>query len=731
MKIGKKLIMMIVALNLMGTGVLVGTILRIVQVQVTTLVNSEVKNLVEKNASDIKIWFDRYFSTARTVAQIMEQHRNIELTQRRSLYNMIMKGLVETNSDIAAVSSCWEPNALDGLDDQYVNTPGTDSTGRFIPYWSRTNAGVTLEALVDYTVPGPGDYYIIPMRTGNETLVEPYFYPINGEERLITTVAIPIRRNGRMVGTMSFDIDMVAIQHQVEGIKPYEGSIAAVYTNGGLVSGHFDSTRIGKPMAQTEADLAGPYLDGLIEAVREGKEFFYTAFVPQVGKKMFFTCTPFTAGMTATPWSLAVGVPLEVVSAPIYKLLFISIIIGAGMILITSAAAFAISRSISKPLDYLVVMLRDVGEGDLTRRLEVRSRDEIGAMAGSFNGTLEKVQDLIRIIKDKTVSLSDIGMELQSTMTENAASITEITANIRQMKTQIANQTASVEESGGLMEKITRNIDELNGHIDRQSSSVSQSSSAIEEMLANIQSVTHTLIKNADNVKDLSAASEIGRAGLQEVSSDIQEIARESQGLLEINAVMENIASQTNLLSMNAAIEAAHAGEAGKGFAVVAGEIRKLAESSGKQSQIISGVLKKIKASIDKIIKSTDVVLNRFEVIDQGVRTVSDQEENIRNAMEEQGEGSQQILEAISRLNEITGLVKDGSSHMLLSSQEAIGQSKTLETISQEISHGMTEMATGADQINTSVNRVSEICGENKDNIEALIREVAKFKVER
>jgi methyl-accepting chemotaxis protein len=225
-------------------------------------------------------------------------------------------------------------------------------------------------------------------------------------------------------------------------------------------------------------------------------------------------------------------------------------------------------------------------------------------------------------------------------------------------------------------------------------------------------------------------ASEVGRSGLQEVAADIQEIARESEGLLEINAVMENIASQTNLLSMNAAIEAAHAGEAGKGFAVVADEIRKLAENSGEQSKTISTVLKKIKDSIDKITRSTDSVLNKFEAIDSGVRTVSDQEENIRNAMEEQGAGSKQILEAIGQLNEITRLVKDSSTRMLEGSQQVIQESKNLDMVTQEITNGMNEMATGADQINVAVNRVNTISGENKGSIDILVKEISKFKVE-
>jgi methyl-accepting chemotaxis protein len=249
-------------------------------------------------------------------------------------------------------------------------------------------------------------------------------------------------------------------------------------------------------------------------------------------------------------------------------------------------------------------------------------------------------------------------------------------------------------------------------------------------MLANIRSVTQTLVGNVDNVKRLMEASEMGHAGLGDVVADIQEIARESEGLLEINAVMENIASQTNLLSMNAAIEAAHAGESGKGFAVVADEIRKLAESSGEQSKTIGTVLKKIKESIDKITVSTNNVLDKFEAINKGVKTVSDQETNIRCAMEEQGSGSKQILEAIGQLNDITRQVKGKSEEMFQGSREVIAESKNLELVTQEIANGINEMAIGAAQINVAVARVNELSGQTQSNIDILVQEVSRFKVE-
>ena len=392
---------------------------------------------------------------------------------------------------------------------------------------------------------------------------------------------------------------------------------------------------------------------------------------------------------------------------------------------------FYVSGMISRPIGLLTATFDDVAGGDLTKRLpEGGGNDEIARASRSFNKTMKELGKMISAIKSQSGKMSEIGNDLASDMSQTAAAMNKITANIQSIQTRILNQNASVSESNAIMEQVVSNINKLNTHVENQSSNISQASSAIEQMVANTRSVTDTLINNGANVKTLMEASESGRSGLQGVAEDIKEIARESEGLLEINSVMENIASQTNLLSMNAAIEAAHAGDAGKGFAVVADEIRKLAESSTEQSKIIGTVLKKIKESIDKITNSTENVLNRFESIDTNVKTVAEQEANIRAAMEEQGAGNKQILEGVGNVNEITRHVSSGSREMLEGAKEVIHESTNLEHLTQEITSGIREMAFGAEQVNKSVHHVNEISGKNREGINSLMREVSRFKVD-
>ncbi|MCL2374834.1 MAG: methyl-accepting chemotaxis protein, partial [Treponema sp.] len=317
-----------------------------------------------------------------------------------------------------------------------------------------------------------------------------------------------------------------------------------------------------------------------------------------------------------------IGIPrdyaIEVRNALLRNLILIG---GAGLVVIALVLLLFVVRML-KPIGLLTRTLEIAADGDLTKRLPEVGRDEIARASRSFNKTMEEFRKMITSIKTQAGTLADIGNDLSSNMTETASAMHQITANIQTIKGSVMNQSATVSETHATMEQVVANINKLSAQVENQSVNISQAAPVIEQLVLNTKSVTETLIKDEVNVKTLMEASEVGRGGLSEVSADIQEIARESEGLMEINSVMENIASQTNLLSMNAAIEAAHAGDAGKGFAVVADEIRKLAETSSEQSKIISTVLKKIKGSIEKITVSTDNVLDKFEAIDSSVKIV-------------------------------------------------------------------------------------------------------------
>ena len=568
-------------------------------------------------------------------------------------------------------------------------------------------------------VKDPSNYWYL--MTLNET--EKYNFNINYNPDLKVTnlwINAPVfDANHRPLGILGTGIDLTAFIDSI--YKDYDGTADLYFFN---KSGEITGARDTRLVADKES------LSNAFGAV--GREIL-NRVASNSGEIQAFSNSAADIAICPVPALEWYAVAIQPTSLSDYLktsmtalfLIMVSLIIVIFIIFNVIISAFL------RPLDGMVETLNQISlDWDMTKRLEISQKDEIGTLGNFFNQTFEKIHGLLTEIRGKTFSLSDTGEELSANMDGTAMAVDKINDAIQNMKNQVLNQTEEVIKSAGAMERIISGLEKLNDHIAVQVGSVAQSSSAIEEMLANIRSVTETLIKNTSNITSLAASSEAGREDLQKVSADIQEIAKESEGLLEINSVMQNIASQTNLLSMNAAIEAAHAGESGKGFAVVADEIRKLAENSGKQSKTISAVLKKIKGSIDMITKSTTVVLERFGSIEQEIKTVSNQETQIRSAMEEQEVGSRHILEAITQLNTVTDLVHQASEDMATESKEAINESGNLKHINAAVAASMDEMTSSAEQINSSAVRVKEISQENKQNIEILSGEIRKFKVD-
>ncbi|MCL2230376.1 MAG: methyl-accepting chemotaxis protein [Treponema sp.] len=684
--------------------------------------------MAELNSIEIARRMELFTMYGKILSQLFGDYQNMSENTRRGSFDDFLRGTIQQNPLVMGIWTAWLPNTIDSRDAEL---------GQYQTYYSRRRTG-DVELLEDGY---EGWENFLANMTTRPEIASPVWRDIYGyNDAAVISVMFPVKnQSGNPVGLVGINY-ISDIQEIVDVLvkQVYDGhGVAAVYAHDGVILAHYDKNRIKDNISVNadEIELLGEQHGRVVSAIKNGgengKSVVIDRYASHYNSNMHLIFQPITVDGIDTPWNLLLGIPMNEIERPIQAMIVFVLIFAAVILGIVSIVTFFTANRVVKPIIDVTRTLKDIseGEGDLTRRIENNSNDEVGILSRYFNNTLEKIQNLVVSIKEEAHRLSDTAQDLSSNMNQTAAAVNQITSNIQSIKGRVINQSASVSQTHATMESVTVNIHKLNDHVEEQSLHVSQASSAIEQMVANIQSVTDTLIKNGKNVKVLREASEVGKTGLQDVASDIKEIARESEGLLEINSVMENIASQTNLLSMNAAIEAAHAGDAGRGFAVVSDEIRKLAESASEQSKTIGVVLKKIKESIDNITNATENVLNRFEAIDNGVKIVAEQEDIIRSAMEEQGEGSKQVLSGISQVNDITRDVKSGSHEMFEGAKEVIKESDNLEKVTQEITSGMKEMATGADQINDAVNHVKTISGLNRDGIDALMKEVSRFKV--
>ncbi len=699
-------------------------IIRHVRLSYSQISQDYIRTLADRYAKDTEKLLSVEYTTCQVLQQGVMMFETVDEQDRRDYVDELLKKVLKSNTNLVDAWCVFEPNALDGLDSEYANTETSDETGRYIPYWTQSGNTISFTPLTDYI---GSDWYDIPRSSKTGVLIEPNLYEVDGKMIWVCGVAFPILNSkGQSVGALGIDMALSTLTSILRTAKIYETGYMSLISAGGLVAVEQDTSIEGTVFDDFEGAKAqqfkssGQSLEPFDYTKVRDKKDYLTRFVP-----VKIADAPQT-------WFIGVNVPKIEVTSNLNRIQFVLLYCFLGTILLVLICVYISIAALAREINKGVNAMNNIaeGDGDLTVRMQIKSDNELGKMYNFFNLTLQKIHTSIIRVRDESKKMEQIGATLSDNMNDTAAAANEITANIESVNRQIQQQGTNVKQATGSITTINDIVSSLMSNIQKQSNSVAEASSAIEQMVANIKSVTNILEKNSNTITSLEKSSDEGKTNVKSSVEATEKIMAQSKTLLEASKVIQNIASQTNLLAMNAAIEAAHAGEAGKGFSVVADEIRKLAEDSNKQGKAITTNLQQTLVSIKEVADSATSLQTKFNEIYDLTQQVSQQELTIMHAMQEQSSGGEQVLDAMKNINEVTVQVQSGGKKMHTSTNDATTEMDNLLRLTSEITSSMEEMSLGMENINHSINNVNDLTHKNTDSIESMTEAVNKFKLE-
>ncbi|MBE7375988.1 methyl-accepting chemotaxis protein [Pseudomonas sp. AL-54] len=582
---------------------------------------------------------------------------------REELINLARETLLQ-NPSLNSISIAWEPNGVDANDVMYRGDAPGMLNGRFASWLYRDNSGsVVLDRLTDFedtrmleTGVRAGEPYLCARERLKPCVGDPAPYAMNGEKALLSSFSAPIIIDGEFHGIVGSDIRVDFIQQLLNGVNEQlyggVGEIALISDNGRLAAYSKDAGLLGKPAVQ----ILDAQDQELVKQLPVG-QVHYQADEALGHIAMIL---PFSFAGTDARWVLMLELPLAVVMQDQEQLiaalaeenrssLGAMLLIGLLVAVVGLTVIWLISQRITRPLRVMVAMLEDIGqgEGDLTQRLNIDSRNELGQIAAGFNAFLARLQSMIGEVIGSVQKVSDAS--------EHTADIA-----IRTDK-GVQNQLAEIEQVATAVHQMTATAQDV-------AHNASQAAEAANNADRAANQGRHIVQDTGSAITEL--ASEIGRA-----MDVVQTLARDSENIDAILVTIRSIAEQTNLLALNAAIEAARAGEQGRGFAVVADEVRNLAQKTQQATGEIQHMIQQLQNGTRDVVSVMEQSQSRtrhsveqasaaaqaLQAITQAVSQINDMNNQIASAAEEQSAVAEDINRNVANIGLVAQQVAGGA----------------------------------------------------------------------
>ncbi len=686
--------------------------------------------VANSQAGVVKAEIEVALDAARTLAQALATVKTENLDLSRDEVNAMLKQVTVDNPQFVGTYTLWEPNAFDDRDAEFAGKEPYDDTGRFIAYWNRNEQGeVRVETPLDYEIEGPGDYYQLPKKTQQENIIDPYIYPVQGKDVLMTSLVVPIMVDGQFYGIAGVDLALDFLQQLADDVDIYDGigEMVLISHHGSLAGVSNQPALVGKHMKEIHKDWEED-----LTYIQEAKEIIQ----PDEGRIAVFV--PIQIGRTVTPWSVNLNIPTDQITAEATVLMWQMVGIGTFLAGVALVLLWIAAGQIAKPIKQITEMAQAVADGNLMVEAQIKSKDETGVLAAAFNQMTSNLRQRIQAeqeASEKAAQLADAEREqkeyLENTIDNYLAfvervaegdlttrlslngdsdALTILGRNLNSMVERLGEMTAQIREatahiSAAAAEILSATTQQASG-ANEQSAAISQTSTTIDEVKTIVEqsfSKAQAVAERAQRTSEVSQAGQRAVADTVESMEQIKEkvegiaenilaLSEQTQQIGEITATVNEIASQSNLLALNASVEAARAGEHGKGFAVVAVEVRNLAEQSRQATAQVKAILNEIQRATNAAVMATE---EGTKGVDAGAQLTGQAGETIQqlaSSIVESASAAQQIV--ASAQQQTTGMeqialamenINQATMQSLASTRQAEKAARDLSAVAQQM----------------------------------------------